>query len=65
MEALYQATLRLNASLVLPDVLDELVQAVRDIVVDLTSIRVFIQVEGRLIYGTAWWPGSTPGLVGI
>jgi len=65
LEALYQASLRLNSSLALSDVLDELVQAIRDIVADLTSIRVFIQMEGNLVYGTAWWPGSTPGMAGI
>lgn len=65
LEALYQASLRLNSSLALPDVLDELVQAIRDIVADLTSIRIFIQSDGNLVYGTAWWPGSTPAMVGI
>jgi diguanylate cyclase (GGDEF)-like protein len=58
LQALYQSSLRLNASLALPDVLDELVRAVLDIVNGLTSIRVFIRVEEILTCGTAWWSGS-------
>ncbi len=65
LEVLYEASLNLNSSLELQVVLDALIQAIRDIVGDLTSIRVFVQEEGRLTYGTAWWPGSTLGMAGI
>lgn len=63
LEVLCEASLRLNSSLALPDVLNSLVHVVRDVIADLISLRVFLQVEGRLTIGTAWWPGSTPGMI--
>lgn len=59
-EVLYQAFLHLHASLALPVVLEALVRAANLLIADLTSIRIFVSVEDRLTFGTAWWSSSPP-----
>lgn len=58
LETLYQASLRLNASLAIQDVLDILVETTQDLVENLTSVRVFIREGDILAFGTAWWSSS-------